>query len=356
MMTRHIGRQKARCPGFTLLELLVVIALIGLLLALLLPSVRNSREAARRAQCSNQLKRLGIALHNYHDACGHFPAAIGGTDGEFPLAGNQGRLSGLVALLPYLEQTALWKQISQPTTVGGRTWPAMGPAPWIADYPPWRTQIASLRCPSAGGPDKLAGVTHYTFCVGDTTTGIHKSNQVRGVFAGHRTTRLKDITDGTGNTVAMGEIGTPSQRRVVGQVATGQPVAVLKSPALCLATLDKSQPTQYAKHVPLLAPGRGMRWADGAAGYSLFATVLPPNSPSCAALGSEAVDGVYSAGSYHSGGAQVLLADASVRFVAADIDAGNSQSIPPAASGGEKSQAASPYGVWGALGTASASD
>jgi prepilin-type N-terminal cleavage/methylation domain-containing protein len=157
--------------GFTLVELLVVIALIGMLLALLLPSVRVSREAARRSQCSNQLKQLGIALHNYHDANGHFPAAMGGTNGATPQKGNRGRLSGLVALLPCLEQTALWEQIStnpeiEPATIVGTAWPAMGPAPWIIDYPPWKTQIQSFGCPWAGGPNKLLVFTNYIFWVG----------------------------------------------------------------------------------------------------------------------------------------------------------------------------------------------
>ncbi len=95
--------------GFTLVELLVVIAIIGILIALLLPAVQAAREAARRSQCVNNLKQLGVALQNYHDVNNSFPPMKGGTTSSYPStpATNYGRGSGFIALLPFMEQRAL---------------------------------------------------------------------------------------------------------------------------------------------------------------------------------------------------------------------------------------------------------
>lgn len=341
-----------RNRAFTLVELLVVIGLIVVIVALLLPSVRVSREAARRMQCSNNLKQVIYALHYYHEMNGHFPPAMGGTDGATPLSGNQGRLSGLVALLPYLERNAEWEQLSSPSTFDGIDYPAMGPAPWVEEYPLWKLQIPTYTCPTAlREAAASAARTNYAFCIGDMTQAIHDPPVVRGMFACGRTTRMSDVADGTSNTIALVEIGSPNERAVIGQYAVNQSQGLLRKPALCRQTLDRSGKS-YLSTVALSKVGRGGRWADGAAGMSLVNTILPPNSPSCAVGGEEAVDGIYSAGSLHSSGVQVAMGDGSVRFINEDIDAGDPNLPPPAPSKVAKGRVRSPYGVWGALGTA----
>ncbi len=119
-----------RSGGFTLVELLVVIAIIGVMVGLLLPAVQAAREAARRMSCGNNFKQIGLGLHNYHAAYDRFPMGSGGTgtDASAATTTNQRRLSAFVALLPFVEQQALWEQISNPF-VGTMTFSPMGNAP-----------------------------------------------------------------------------------------------------------------------------------------------------------------------------------------------------------------------------------
>ena len=350
MKTNAGGGRNCRRSGFTLVELLVVVAVIGVLIALLLPAVRVSREASRRMGCANNLKQLGLALHNYHETYKHLPAAMGGTGvGATPRQGNSDRLCGLVALLPFIECSALWDTISNPMQANGVLYPAMGPAPWVAEYPPWKQELSYLQCPSDNSERTTFGKTNYAFCVGDVTQKIHQPTHLRGAFACGMISRLEDITDGTSNTIAMGEIGTPTALNVVGQFAINQGPGLLINPSICQKL--RASPNVYDKRVSLSDSGRGSRWADGAGGFGLITTVLPPNSASCAVGGTEAVDGIYSAGSYHPGGALVVMADASTQFVAQSIDAGDASQPPVSPQQLGEGPIASPYGVWGAIGT-----
>lgn len=349
-------RTARRRHAFTLLELLVVITVIGLLMGLLLPSVRTAREAARRMQCSNNLKHLGLALHNYHETHQHFPSAMGGTGtDEDPIQGNAYRVSGLVRLLPFLNQAALWDQIAAPMTVDDVTYPAMGPAPWIESYPPWQQTLPALMCPSSVEPSQRLGMTSYTFCIGDMGLGIHSAQQLRGAFAPGINSRLSDIHDGTANTIAMSEmaIGAASARNAKEFYAVDQRSVYLSNPSLCLELVDDGV---YKSDVPLGKLGRGGCWADGAAGPSLVNTILPPNSPSCATNGRIAVDGLYSASSNHHGGVQVVMCDGSVHFFNDKIDAGDQTHRAIASDEMIDDASPSPFGVWGALGTSSGAD
>ncbi|QEG41677.1 DUF1559 domain-containing protein [Roseimaritima ulvae] len=336
--------------GFTLVELLVVLAIIVIVAALFLPAVRSSKEAARRMSCGNNLKQLGLALHNYHDTHSHFPAAMGGTlGGTSDRDSNAGRLSGLVAMLPFLEQPGLWQQLQQPSEHDGVTYPAMGPAPWVAEYPVWSRQLSTLACASAAPQSSGLGRTNYAFSIGDLAVQIHDPGVLRGAFACGQTSRLDDIADGASYTLAMAEIGTRDGRAVQGQFAVNQSNQILKDPSACFAT---SADEHYASQQPLSDDGRGGRWADGAAGYGLVQTILPPNSPSCAVGGIEAVDGIYSAGSYHPGGSQIVKLDGAVSFITADVDTGQTSAAPLSPQRLQAGPVPSPYGIWGALGTA----
>lgn len=347
--------ERRRTParsGFTIVELLVVIAIVGLLLGLLLPATRSSREAARRMSCSNHLKQLSLATHNYHSVHKHLPSAMGGTN---PLDGNE-RLSGLVWLLPFMEQQGIWEQISTPQEFDGVRYPAMGPPPWIAEYPPWRDEVPNLRCPSAPGDGKRFGQTNYTFCVGDVVEQIHEPEVRRGMFGCLMITRLRDATDGLANTIALGEIGTTCDRSITGQVAVQQSSKLLSNPSLCRQVVNENRPLDYADGIKLLSEGRGGRWADGAAGFNLCTTVLPPNSPSCAINGTHAVDGIYSVASFHQGGGHVAMADGAVIFITDSIEAGDPSRPPLTTEEIAAGSVASPYGLWGALGSASGAE
>lgn len=338
--------------GFTLIELVVVIIIIGVLLALLLPTMRTSGEAARRMSCSNNLKQLGLALHNYESTYRMLPNAMGGTNGGvLSIESNHGRLSGLVALLPFLEQSSMWGAISGGIELDGTTYPPMGPAPWDKTFKHWTIDIATLRCPSTSYDQADFGRTNYAFCIGDIAANIHQPSIARGAFACGLNVRFEDIKDGLSNTIAMAEIGTKSKRKVAGQVATRQSIDILQQPSLCFSTLNSKRPDEYNDSVELLKDGRGGRWADGAAAYGLFNTILPPNSGSCAVDGPEATDGYYSSASFHPGGVQIVFADGSVRFILDSINCGDLANVPLAADQSIESPVASPFGIWGALGS-----
>ncbi|MFH1266895.1 MAG: DUF1559 domain-containing protein [Planctomycetota bacterium] len=223
--------------GFTLVELLVVIAIIGILIALLLPAVQAAREAARRAQCTNNMKQLGLALHNYHDTFKCFcPSSISkgwavNAGGNDPMTLN---LNGLVLLLPYLEQSALYdkydfKQAASDYMGLQPGGPLMGDPVTSGNADVISQRVAAFTCPSdagdpllpasggyaikgSGGPRGVKtcydfcgrGVYHYyyhnywkRYCKTNTT--------IAPMFGENSATKFRDVKDGTANTFAMVE-------------------------------------------------------------------------------------------------------------------------------------------------------
>jgi prepilin-type N-terminal cleavage/methylation domain-containing protein/prepilin-type processing-associated H-X9-DG protein len=352
--------------GFTLVELLVVIAIIGILIALLLPAVQAAREAARRSQCTNNLKQLGLGLHNYHDVNKVFPYRKGGTNGCAADAwcSNRGRKSGFIPLLPYVEQGAMYDQIRAGdrtgTTSGGNIVPPDGPAGWTG-WSVWNDSPDLLLCPSDNGvPNRSGPYNSYAFCIGDRVDSIRDATQVRGLFATNTTYSTADVTDGTSNTIAMSErvcaakLGGNYQSQAGAAVpaasvehilAVIKNVPVINTPALCLQKTDG----RYVLAGEIVHTYWGGRWTDGQPARTGFTTVLPPNAPSCSDSThgqdyADQVSVVLSPSSRHPGGVNCLFADGSVRFISNTINTGNLAAYQPLTG-------PSVYGVWGALGS-----
>jgi prepilin-type N-terminal cleavage/methylation domain-containing protein/prepilin-type processing-associated H-X9-DG protein len=201
-----------RRGGFTLIELLVVISIIGVLIALLLPAVQAAREAARRASCVNNLKQMGLALQNYHDALGTFPMSYAARSPFFDGATDTDPGWGWGSMiLPQLEQGPLYSAINFVLPVGGQASPTV-----------IRSILSVYLCPSdpvPGGPlpvtDALGntlalmGPTSYAACVGndltDSTTGLNNDGVGNGVMYRNSGIRLSGITDGASQTILVGE-------------------------------------------------------------------------------------------------------------------------------------------------------
>ena len=347
-------RMTVKRRGFTLIELLVVIAIIAILIALLLPAVQQAREAARRTQCKNHLKQLGLALHNYHDVHGMFVFRKGGTNGNPAVSGqtrgNVQRLSGFMGLMPYLDQAPLYNAVQAGGTAGSLTVPPGGREGW-AGWSTWNVKIPGLLCPSDGLNTQEVRTNNYVFNIGDSARNPRDSQTVRGMFGNRRCVRIRDVIDGTSNTVAMSEhvranFGqtTSSGRLVVEGIALGQDP--INNPGACLTLVDGGRYINMAN-----VKGRhGTSLWDGQAERCGFTTIIAPNGPSCAAGTNNNADSTHvasTASSFHTGGVHTLMVDGAVRFISANIDTGDLSVASP----NQGSSAQSPYGVWGALGT-----
>lgn len=354
-----------KTQAFTLVELLVVIAIIGILVGLLLPAVQAAREAARRMQCQNNLKQMGLALHNYASAYKRFPARKGGTGNPGPgrNEGNGNRLTAFIGLLPYAEQTNMYNQIQAGDPTANPPIAAGGPAAWI-NWIVWRRPPQYMRCPSDPGPRPDNREISYGLSVGDS---IHRArddgDQIRGLFGARVYRSFGAISDGTSNTIAIGEIlnsrpfgfngrngATTGPRQVPYNQAYVKDIAGLRaSPAICLQQTDgryfKAGLTYYGR--------RGGAWTDGQPSYTAISTVVGPNGPACAEGGNfgDQQHIMVPPASNHTGGVNVVLADGSVHFLSDGIDTGD---LTVGVNG--RLQGPSPYGVFGALGTISSGE
>jgi prepilin-type N-terminal cleavage/methylation domain-containing protein/prepilin-type processing-associated H-X9-DG protein len=295
--------------GFTLVELLVVITIIGILIALLLPAVQAAREAARRAQCSNGLKQLTLAMMNYESTVGCLPP--GALNTSFPT--GRPRTSWMIHLYPYLEQQAAYDSyhFNLPAGPGDALW--TNPTNSMGVNPPTALVIPMLLCPSDGQGGTLhhmAGIGtyargNYAGFLGNIDYGSAQppaaAPHKRAAFGLNVVVRIADIRDGTSNTMAFGEVltGTNSDDDF-----------------------------------------RGVHWYDHAACSQVF-TKFPPNTPNpdvfhpmwcgagmsqpamnlpCTPGSSDNRIDTAASRSRHPGGVQVGLCDGSVQFASESID------------------------------------
>jgi len=395
--------------GFTLVELLVVIAIIGVLVGLLLPAVQAAREAARRMSCSNNVKQIGLAVHNYHSAYKQLPTHGTGTDGagtsgspsgiglaqtaaDAPRATNILEVSWLVGLTPFIEQQALWEQISNPYSINGTAAviQAMGPTPRrslthhnTVAYDPWVTDVPGFRCPSDPGVGLPAsGRTNYGACLGDSVfeqngnlddRGNDKGRAegvragCRGFFVARGKARFRDILDGLSNTIMAGELATDLGDLDIRTTPAFPGTAyrnllyLAGGNTACDGMIDPQRPQFWGNTwVDATANGsvgpqgeqrRGFKWAFARTLFSAVTTCSPPNRALCVGNTATAPT-IAPPSSRHQGGVHVLMGDGAVKFITDSIEAGdqtsahvgnNANSLAPGLP--------SPFGLWGALGT-----
>ena len=330
-MKRHRDR-----AGFTLIELLVVIAIIAVLIALLLPAVQAAREAARRASCVNNMKQLGIAMHNYHDTHGVLPQGHGPT-------GWPSDYSAHTMLLPFMEAGTIYNAINFAADP-----PANTLTPTDAGWPPnqtaYKAQINVLLCPSDMNRLTTPLATfNYTANAGSDAHCFFSGSIFDGPFGhgagdyykktGSEAIGFNKILDGLSNTAAFSErvrgIGDDSEsvKTVIdpikpsSTVYDGQPGPTTDTPQTAYNYCSQNVPTGTgAKLAQTLSSG--VLWYRGISATTLYNHAMPPNSINCNfhPYGAAYGVGAFPPSSRHPGGVNVTFVDGSVRFIKNSIN------------------------------------
>jgi prepilin-type N-terminal cleavage/methylation domain-containing protein/prepilin-type processing-associated H-X9-DG protein len=351
--------------GFTLVELLVVIAIIGTLVGLLLPAVQTARESGRRSACSNNLKQIGLALANYHDAKRRFHPVLGFR--EFTRSTDPGNtvneIGSLVVLAPYAEQSDLYNG-----AMAGSGNPKNN-----AFLNGSRSSLEWVLCPSDSDARKSASAGNYKCNGGDvfgtryagtssrrgpfqpiTITANSTGTETFSATTGRYTT-VKDILDGLSKTLAYTEHVVVDGKITIGPIFTKPAHSVSGWGGATSVPQDCIGKTP----APLAVSNyfNGGHWAAQEWGAARIFTILPPNSapvctssaPSGSYPGTEMQYALMNPASWHDGGVNAVMLDGAVRFVADNIDAGNPNG--PAGSNGDNYVGPSKWGIWGGMGT-----
>ena len=341
-------RPRSRASGFTLIELLVVIAIIAVLIALLLPAVQQAREAARRSQCKNNLKQIGLAVHNYEGTHKMFPSMY--SQG----AANSGNFSVQAQLLPYMDQASLQKLIDFKLKLQIGCCPGMVNLPLIEAT---RTKLPLFRCPSDSGPasvDVVAGgtggsvagtVNQYATCnyhinCGTAVGTLYDTRlPTDGLFWANSSVNFAGIKDGLSNTSIFSEslVGpalatttapTTADERRQRYMSVGCTWFSSTVPPTVAGLANGYQtPVNPSGFMAVTQPfstswgsNRGAGWIHGREYWTGYHHYHQPNSdiPDMGTCGY----GVFASRSEHSGGVHTLLSDGAVRFISNSIDLG----------------------------------
>ena len=314
-------------PGFTLLELLVAIGIVGLLVALLLPAIQQARGASRRSWCANNLRQMGLAFHNYESAFTTFPSACGMPNyANAPLRSpivNMKQYSAHSRILPYLEANSLFNSLNfEVGDVDQYLFPTSAAVLGAAsNQTAMATRVGAFLCPEDGsgeGPG-WSGGNNYRVNLGTERSNTFRNSADNGPLMSYRCTSTADITDGLGSTAMLseklrGRLDDPrsNPRTDMFDANVGSPFTPLEAVVNCRIQLGG---------MGRFHTSAGLSWAVGTLSHTCYNHMSGPNStiPDCIVPSTNPPVGLFGARSDHPGGVNVLMADGSVRFVSTFI-------------------------------------